>query len=170
MEVQQEPAPAVGGAGELPPAPHGAASVMATLMTDNGEAQSEGDAEMEQQAAQLAQQAAPPSPGLLLRVLQQACRHAHQLALRLALHRDRHLPPWPARRWRRHAHQRGVAPGSAQAVRGPARPRASSEGHGTCQPRPWWQSARGPRVHWLRRTLDRKRSHPQRLMHRQDRR
>ena len=51
MEVQQEPAPAAAGAGELPPAPHGAASVMATLMTENGEAQSEGDAEMEQQAA-----------------------------------------------------------------------------------------------------------------------
>ena len=51
MEVQQEPAPAAAGARELPPAPHGAASVMATLMTDNGEAQSEGDTEMEQQAA-----------------------------------------------------------------------------------------------------------------------
>lgn len=51
MEVQQEPGHAAAGMGGLPPAPHGAASVMATLMTDNNEAQSEGDTEMEQQAA-----------------------------------------------------------------------------------------------------------------------
>lgn len=47
MEVQQAAAPA----GHLPPAPHGAASVMATLMTDNGGGRSDGDTEMGQQAA-----------------------------------------------------------------------------------------------------------------------
>lgn len=54
MEVQQEAAGglAEGQGGHLPPAPHGAASVMATLMTDNGgSGQSDGDTEMEQQAA-----------------------------------------------------------------------------------------------------------------------
>lgn len=55
MEVQQETAPAAaaaeGAGGHLLPAPHGAASVMATVMTDNGEGRSEGDTEMQQQTA-----------------------------------------------------------------------------------------------------------------------
>ncbi|KAL4424424.1 hypothetical protein ABPG77_005667 [Micractinium sp. CCAP 211/92] len=52
MEVEQEAAGGQAGRRDLPPAPHGAASVMATLMTDDdGGGPSEGGAEMEQQAA-----------------------------------------------------------------------------------------------------------------------
>jgi len=53
MEVQQAAGDMQEGqGGHLPPAPHGAASVMATLMTDNdGGGRSEGDTDMVQQAA-----------------------------------------------------------------------------------------------------------------------
>jgi hypothetical protein len=50
MEVQQAAAQEGQGA-TLPPAPHGAASVMATVMTDNGGGRSEGDTEMQQTAS-----------------------------------------------------------------------------------------------------------------------
>ncbi|KAI7838466.1 hypothetical protein COHA_007729 [Chlorella ohadii] len=88
MEVQQEPGHAAAGAGGLPPAPHGAASVMATLMTDNNEAQSEGDTEMEQQAASgpsRSAAAAQPERSLSRSMAEPAAATAHNTGARSAL-------------------------------------------------------------------------------------